>query len=66
MACRVEWISAEKERGLVASKSIQEGDVIFSEQPIVCAQYLYNSVCFSLIKDLFSSLRFLYEVVGGA
>lgn len=46
MSFKVDWISDEKERGLVACKPIQEGEVIFSENPIVCAQYCYNSLYF--------------------
>ncbi len=32
-------------RGLVATKPIAEGDVIFTEEPLVSAQFLWNKSC---------------------
>jgi hypothetical protein len=40
----IDFISAAKERGLVALQPIDSDECVLEEKPIVSAQYLYNRV----------------------
>ncbi|KAI9224114.1 hypothetical protein BC828DRAFT_374310 [Blastocladiella britannica] len=42
----VSWISDKKERGVIAARDFDEGEVLFSEEPMVSAQYLFNKLYF--------------------
>jgi len=33
-SCQVQWINEEKQHGIVATRNIMKGEIIFSEEPI--------------------------------
>lgn len=53
----IKQVNQEKGRGLFANKNFREGEVIFEEKPLVCSQFLWNSMykytaCGSCVKSL--------------
>lgn len=53
----VSFINPKKQRGLVAQVPIPSGSVIFSEQPLVCSQYLFNKDYFPSCSHCLKSLE---------
>ena len=40
----VKQVNPQKGKGLFAAKAFQQGEVIFEEKPLVCSQFLWNSL----------------------
>ena len=53
----IKQVNQQKGKGLFASKDFREGEVIFEEKPLVCSQFLWNSMykytaCGACLKSL--------------
>lgn len=64
----IKYLDSEKEHGLVATVDIEEDQIIFREDPIICAQYLYNRdffpACSHCMKSLETPARMLQRLAG--
>ena len=53
----IKQVNQQKGKGLFANKDFREGEVIFEEKPLVCSQFLWNSMyeytsCGACLKSL--------------
>ena len=53
----IKQVNQQKGKGLFANKDVREGEVIFEEKPLVCSQFLWNSIykytaCGACLKSL--------------
>lgn len=59
----IQWINDSKEHGLIANRQIADGEVIFNERPLACAQYLFNQDFFPACTHCMKSLESPGEMV---
>ncbi|XP_012261874.2 histone-lysine N-trimethyltransferase SMYD5 [Athalia rosae] len=66
---QVRLINNEKGKGIVATRSFKEGEVIFQEKPIVCCQFSWNaeygySACDNCLKPLETATENVRRLTG--
>lgn len=67
----VKDVSPQKGKGLFANKDFREGELIFEEKPLVCSQFLWNSLykytaCSSCLKSLETAEQMARRLSGNA
>jgi len=67
----IKQASPDKGKGLFASKNFNEGEVIFEEKPLVCSQFLWNSMykytaCGGCMKSLETAEQMARRLTGNA
>lgn len=67
----IKQVSPEKGKGLFANKNFKEGEVIFEESPVVCSQFLWNSMykytaCGCCMKSLETAEQMARRLTGNA
>ena len=67
----IKQINQQKGKGLFANKDFREGEVIFEENPLVCSQFLWNSMykytaCGGCLKSLETAEQMARRLSGNA
>lgn len=67
----IKQVNQQKGKGLFAYKDFREGEVIFEEKPLVCSQFLWNSMykytaCGACLKSLETAEEMARRLSGNA
>jgi len=67
----IEQVNQQKGKGMFANKDFREGEVIFEEKPLVCSQFLWNSIykytaCGACLKSLETAEEMARRLSGNA
>lgn len=67
----IKEVNQQKGKGLFANKDFGEGEVIFEEKPLVCSQFLWNSMykytaCGGCLKSLETAEEMARRLSGNA